>query len=170
MAIKREAILQRHIKNFCRDAITARHEFFAFDRAKAAGKFTHAAEKARGVRAGTPDTVLLMAGIRPIFCELKAPGKKASEIQGDIGQRLIFVDCYWSVKDSVWGYWSWLRDLCIPMRPDAEQVALLHDAQVAATVGAAEAKAGKPPKATKRKVEPRYVATAAWSKRNAGLI
>lgn len=167
--INREHILQKHVKTFARDAIEARHEFMAFDRAKAAGKFSHMVQKARGVRKGTPDTLLLVDGIPPIWCELKAPGNKPDADQTALGDALMAVGCYWSWITSVDAYRLWLAACGVPLRANAEYIAAIHDGQVASVIARAEAAAPKKPGAP-RKAGPRYLAGKGFTKRNAALI
>lgn len=151
--IAREHILQKHVRAFARDAIDAPHELFAFDRAKAAGKFSHLVQKSRGVRAGTPDTLLRVAGIAPIWVELKAPGNSPDPAQRDIGQRLQAVGDVWFWASSVEGYRAGLVAAGVPLRPNAELLAQHHDASVAGVIETAEQKRGKAPKTWKPRAE-----------------
>jgi hypothetical protein len=153
--INREHILQVALVRFVRDAVSAPHEFLAFDRSKAAGQFSHMREKARGVRAGTPDTLLLVEGKAPIFCELKAPGNKPTEQQIDMGDRLMAVGCWWSWATSVGTYFEWIRSIGVELRANAEFLAMHADAGVRSKIAAAETKAGIAPTSYKpREVKP----------------
>jgi hypothetical protein len=147
--INREHILQVALVRFVRDAVSAPHEFLAFDRSKAAGQFSHMREKARGVRAGTPDTLLLVEGKAPIFCELKAPGNKPTEQQIDMGNRLMAVGCWWSWVTSVSTYFEWIKSIGVELRANAEFLAMHADAGVRSKIAAAETKDGKAPRSYK---------------------
>lgn len=147
--INREHILQVALVRFVREAVSAPHEFMSFDRGKAAGQWSHMREKARGVKAGTPDVLLLVEGKAPIWCELKAPGNKPTEQQVDIGNRLMAVGCYWSWVTDIGTYHAWLVSLGIRLHPNAELLATLADAGVLSKIAAAETKAGKAPRSYK---------------------
>lgn len=75
-----EHALQIAVKKWCRECIAERYVLLAFDRSKAPGQFTHAREKARGIRAGTPDLQILFRG-RSVWIELKAASGTVSEAQ-----------------------------------------------------------------------------------------
>lgn len=141
--INREHILQVALVRFVREAVSAPHEFMSFDRGKAAGQWSHMREKARGVKAGTPDTLLLVEGKAPIFCELKAPGNKPTEQQIDMGNRLMAVGCWWSWVTSVSTFYEWIRSIGVELRANAEFLAMHADAGVLSKIASAETKAGK---------------------------
>ena len=168
--IAREQILQRHVKLFVRDAVTAPHEFLAFDRAKATGKFSHMREAGRGVRKGTPDTLLLVLGFPPLWVELKAPGSKPDEAQMEVGLALVAVGCRWEWCATVRSYWGVLADLGVPMAGNSSVQALHHDGAVASLIAKAEAKRGDAPKSyVPPKAKPRYIATGKRAARMAGV-
>lgn len=145
--IQREAILQKHVKQFVRDAVDAAHELFAFDRGKASGRFTHLAQAGRGVRKGTPDTQLCVMGFPPIWAELKAPGEKLrDDAQEDIGRRLIAIGHEWFWTNSVDGYRQEIARRGVPLRANAALLAAHHDASVAGVILTAERKRGDAPK------------------------
>lgn len=160
--IPREGILQRHVKLFVRGAVTAPHEFFAFDRAKAAGKFSHMQEAGRGVRKGTPDTLLLVLDYPPLWVELKAPGGKPDAAQLEVGQALRAVGCRWEWCTTVLSYCAILAEMGVPMAINAKVQALHHDGAVTSLIAQAEAKRGDVPRSytpPKAKAKPRYTAT-----------
>lgn len=153
--INREHILQVALVRFVREAVAAPHQFLAFDRSKAAGQFSHMREKARGVRAGTPDTLLIVAGMPPIWAELKAPGNKPTPEQIAMGDSLMALGCWWSWVTSVGTYYEWVRSIGVELRANAEFLAMHADAGVRSKIAAAETKAGKAPKSYKpREVKP----------------
>lgn len=150
--INREHILQVALVRFVREAVSAPHEFMSFDRGKAAGQWSHMREKARGVKAGTPDVLLLVEGKAPIWCELKAPGNKPTEQQVDMGNRLMAVGCWWSWVTSVSTFHEWVRSIGVELRANAEFLAMHADAGVLSKIAAAETKAGKAPRSYKAPV------------------
>jgi hypothetical protein len=134
----------------------------AFDRGKASARFTHLRQKARGVLAGTPDTLLLVHGHMPVWCEVKAPGGKPTPQQEAIGGELMRMGCGWTWARSVEEYYAALLSFGIPMRDQANMTATYHDGCVAAVIERAEAKvaaslSGKPKRG--RKPGPRFVAS-----------
>ena len=147
--INREHILQVALVRFVREAVSAPHEFMSFDRGKAAGQWSHMREKARGVKAGTPDVLLLVEGKAPIWCELKAHGNKPTEQQTDMGNRLMAVGCWWSWVTSVSTFYDWIRSIGVEVRANAEFLAMHADAGVLSKIAAAETKAGKAPRSYK---------------------
>lgn len=148
-SINREHILQVALVRFVREAVSAPHEFMSFDRGKAAGQWSHMREKARGVKAGTPDVLLLVEGKAPIWCELKAHGNKPTEQQIDMGNRLMAVGCWWSWVTSVSTFYEWIRSIGIELRANAEFLAMHADDGVLSKIAAAETKAGKAPRSYK---------------------
>lgn len=165
--INREHILQVQIKKWVRGAVDAPHVFLAFDRSKAAGQWTHMMEKARGVQAGTPDTLLCVKGFAPIWCELKAEGNEPTAAQIALGRALRGTGCHCSWTTTVGEYRRWLVIIGVPLRTNAEYQALQADAAVASLIAKAEAKAPKAKRAP-RAVGPRYLAPKRM--RDAGLI
>jgi hypothetical protein len=151
--IPREHMLQVALVKWCREAIATPHTLLAFDRSRAFGQFSHMREKARGVKAGTPDTLLIVYGVPPIWCELKAPGNKPAPEQEAMGDTLMRLGCYWSWATSVGTYHAWLVSLGIRLHPNAELLATLADAGVLAKIGRAEIKAGKAPRPYKPREE-----------------
>lgn len=163
--IHREALLQRHIRLYVRDAVEQPHQFMAFDRGRASGRFTHMRQKAMGVVAGCPDTLLIVPGIC-VWTELKAGAAKPSEPQAAIGRILHDLGHYWDWVNSVTAYHEWLDALSVPLRPGAAVAAMQHQAAYLDVVEKAENAAGKQAK-PKRAVAtgPRYLATAARGRR-----
>lgn len=141
-----EHMIQRHAKLWVRDAVAVNHKFFAFDRSKGAGQWSHAREKARGMQKATPDTLLRVVAMVPIWCEFKRPGKKPDDDQYAMGAELRRLGDEWFWAVSVEGYWRQLKAIGVPLRPNAEFLALHHDARVASSIAEAELKAGRLPK------------------------
>src|SRR5690349_17674822 len=88
--IHREHILQRGVVSFCKRCIAVPHEFAAHDRAAPKSTQDHVWQARRGIRAGWPDTELLLMGGMTFRVELKAPKVKFDEEsrQGDMLIRL----------------------------------------------------------------------------------
>ena len=147
--IDREHILQKALVKWVREAVSEPHEFLAFDRSKAARQFSHLREKARGVRAGTPDTLLLTARLPPVWAELKAGTNKASEQQEDMGARLMAMGGHWACLSSVEAYRAWIFGLGVELRTNAEFLAMHADASVLSVIARAEEKRGKAPRSYK---------------------
>jgi hypothetical protein len=144
--IKREHTRQKHGRLFTRDAITAKHKFFAFDRSKAAGQFTHLIERARGIQKSTPDTMLRVKGMMPIWCEWKDTGKKPDADQLQILEELRELGDFAEWFDSVVDYASWLHEIGVPMRPHWLVFAQDHDLRATASIQRREIKNGQLPK------------------------
>lgn len=149
--IQREHTFQVRLRKWVREAVATDHEFMAFDRSQASGQFTHDRERSRGLRKGTPDTLLLVKGFAPIFCELKAKGEvvKPGSAQDEMGLALMAVGCWWSWCDRVQTYCAWLQTIGVPLRANAEFLALHADGSTDTLIAKAEAKAGKAPKSYK---------------------
>lgn len=150
-----EHILQVRLNMWVREAVTAPHEFMAFDRSSASGQFTHEREAAAGIRRGTPDTELCLSGRLPIWAELKDPRipNLSDEVfakrwpdQWRRGQDLIALGHDWRWFQSIVPYYEWLYDLGVPMANNARFLALHKDATVISLIEAAELKRGVLPK------------------------
>lgn len=158
--IDREAFLQRHAKLFARDAILDEHEFFGFEAARKSSVIQWGKEKAKGVRKSTPDTLTRVQGLPPIWVEFKTPGAKPRDDQYAMGERLILLGDIWDWCDTIAGYAAVLSKWGVSLRPNAEFLALHHQAGVDSLIAKAEAKRGDPPKSyTPKKAGPRYTAT-----------
>jgi len=142
--IHREHILQKHARLWAREALACEHKFMAFDRGQAAGQFSHERERQRGIVRGTPDTLLRVKGLPPIWCEFKRPGNEPTPAQYAMGDDLQALGDYWSWRNSVESYRVLLIACGVRMRPNAEFLALHHDGSVATEIAKAEAKAGAP--------------------------
>lgn len=141
--VDREHCLQKHLKLWVRENLPAA-EFFAFDRAPARGRFSHMVQKARGVRRGTPDTVLLILGKPDVWCELKAPGGKPDDDQKDIGHRIETTGRIWFWTTTIFDYLAILEKFGVvapstPLRLAAQN----HDARIQGEIERAEIKAGR---------------------------
>jgi len=77
----REHDLQASIKAWVRRWVTSSCVFLAFDRSRATSETQYLFEAARGIRAGTPDTVLLYPDGKCWWVELKVGRNKAQEAQ-----------------------------------------------------------------------------------------
>jgi len=171
--IDREHINQRHGMLFARDAVAVPHLFLSFDRQAATGQFTHSRQAGRGVRRGTPDTLLIAADCRRLWCEWKAPGKKIEE-GGDqqlMGAKLIGLGDAWGWVNSCEGYLLLMLAEGIPLQNNAAYLAMYYDGIVASLIAKAEAKRGDAPKSYKAppKAKPRYTATGKRAGRMAGV-
>lgn len=126
-----EHALQVRIHSWVRECVAAPHSFMSSDRSKAHSQFQHAREAARGIRKGTPDTLLLVSG-KALFCELKAPGNRPTEHQDALGREIIDAGSVWFWADSVDGYRQHLLQHGVPLSPSAAMLAARADAMLAA--------------------------------------
>jgi len=145
--IQREHIFQRYLKTWVRDCVAVEHLFMSFDSAGKATENQRARAAARGVLAGTPDTVLHVEGLPPIYAELKARGGKLSDAQQRLGEKLGELGCYWFCVSSVEGYHLWLSGLRVPLVTNAAYQAQHADAKIEAAI--AKSRVGKPTRTTK---------------------
>ena len=152
--IQREHILQKHLRHWVRDAVSADHVFLSFDSAGKATQNQRARAAARGVAAGTPDTVLHTRGFPPLYAELKAPGGKPPEAQTEMMKRLQIAGCIVEVVRSVHDYFSLLYLVRVPLRINAQVMAQHYDLKIEAEIARAESRVGKSARTTKP--APRY--------------
>lgn len=151
--------LQVQVHKFVRDCVAVPHVFLAFDRSRKQSALQHVREKARGLRAGTADTLLLALPCPPVWVELKAPGNKPSELQLQFASDVEFVGCHWYWAASVEDYRVALFAAGVPLRPNAVIVAAHLDALLASAV---MKKSGKAPRSYKpRRAVPTQGALAA---------
>lgn len=145
--IQREHIFQRYLKSWVRDCVAVEHLFMSFDSAGKATENQRARAAARGVLAGTPDTLLHVDGKPPIYAELKATGGKLSDAQVHMGSLLLRLGCWWNCCMSVDEYRVWLVYIGVPLVTNAEYQAMQADAKIEAAIAKAAAK--KPTRTTK---------------------
>ena len=161
-----EHALQISCKKFVRDCVNAEHTFLAFDRTAKTSALQHVRESARGVRAGTADTLLLVKGLPPIWVELKAPGNKPSALQLEFAADVERVGCRWYWAASVQQCREVLFAAGVPMRPSAPLVAEHLDGLLA---GAAARKAGKAPRSYRPRKPPTTAAGLRFGRIRDGL-
>lgn len=139
--------LQVQIVKWVRSCVPQPHWFFSSDRAKAFGQFTHAREKARGVKKGQTDTHLLCPGLPAICIELKAKGRELEPdgVQEHVGAAIQAAGHLWDWTDTVVGYCAILRSAGVPLAPRAEFWAKHYDAVLAgAAIRKEETKTSRP--------------------------
>lgn len=124
--------LQVKINQWVRECVPMPHFFCGIDRSKATGAHTHAREAARGLIAGTPDTVLLIPHLPGIMIELKTPGNTPTDRQDDVGVAITAAGHLWGWCDSVTGYMALLEGFGVALAPRADVLAARHDAVLAA--------------------------------------
>lgn len=127
-----EHTLQVAILKWVRACLDAPHQFLAFDRSRKQSLTQHMREKARGLRAGTADTLLCISGMPPIWCELKAPTNKPTDDQLQFGADMSALGHHWFWVQSVGAYCQKLRDLNVPLRFTAPLLATDADLKLAA--------------------------------------
>lgn len=140
-----EHSLQTAIKRWITDCVTEPHVFLAFDRTQASGKFTHAYEKARGIRAGTPDTQLLFRG-RSMWVELKAGKNTTSDAQDELHAQMLGVGHRVRVCWTVGEYMAACQAEGVKLAQWAAARADGMDAMLAGAVAAAKAAKPKAPR------------------------
>lgn len=125
-----EHSLQVLVTKAVRAHVPAGHFFTGIDRAKPSGRFTHVREKARGIVAGVPDTMLLYPGLPAIFIELKAKGGKveAGSNQEKVGVAIRAAGGLWACCDSVYDYLHTLQHFGVPLQGNWMLAAFNHDA------------------------------------------
>lgn len=125
-----EGPLQVQINKFVRNAVTGSPVFLSFDRSASQSKFQHARESARGIRRGTPDTLLMCNNLPDFFCELKvapnAPDASQVECLDDIRR----VGRNAAVAYSVTEYFEAAQKFGVPMTHGAAVLALQLDALI----------------------------------------
>jgi len=140
-----EHALQVLVTKAVRAHVPQPHRFFSIDRSQATGLFTHVREKARGLVAGTPDTVLLYPGLPAIFIELKAKGRKVlpDSNQQKVGNDIRNAGHHWWWCDSVYDYLHTLQRFGVPLQGNWPVAAFNHDATLeSAAIKREEAKTG----------------------------
>ena len=118
-----EHALQSQCVKFCRECILTEHVFLAFDRSKKQSALQHIREKARGIRAGTPDILILVPGLA-IWAELKAGKNTASDLQEEVGAAIVNVGHRWEVVRSVEELRRYLNACGVALYPRADLRAL----------------------------------------------
>jgi hypothetical protein len=127
-----EHTFQKYLVVWVQQAVMGdRNVFLCFDRSKPAGQWTHAHEKARGILAGTPDTLLICPGHRHLWCELKVPPNKLTTTQIQVGERLMKAGDAWFSATSVYEYFRYLAICAFPLHANASVLAELKDAAIA---------------------------------------
>ena len=172
--IPREAWRQERAAVFVRGAVLCPHTFLAFDRSMARGARSHLFEARRGVRASTPDTLLIARlgpnSTRHIWAEWKAPGKRPDEGQMEALQRLRDLGDHATWCVTIEEYRLFLLHCGVPLAPNAEYQTLHYDGMVDSRIARAEAErnAGAPAKKTRSyKPGPRFTAGKRMQRRAA---
>lgn len=125
-----EHTLQKRLVTLTREQVSEPHELVAHDRSKARGQWTHAREKARGLKAGEPDLELRRtAGLPFVFCEVKIKPNTPTPEQEQTGARLIALGHHWFVAYSAADYVRGLRAARVLLRNTAEWAAAEVDAK-----------------------------------------
>lgn len=151
--IQREHIYQVALHKWAREYVLGEKEFFAFDRAKAGGRFSHMRQRAAGVKKATPDTLLRVASIPNIWWECKSPGKKPDPDQMAMGERLQALGDHWGWGTTVEQYAVMLVNIGVPLAHGWLAAVYQADAGIIAKVERAEMKAGRLPKRYKARPE-----------------
>lgn len=137
--------LQVQVHKFTRDCIAAPHVFLAFDRSRRQSATQHIREKARGLRAGTADTLTLVLGGAPVWVELKVGTNKPTEVQLQFAADVEAVGCRWCWANSVERFRQCLVAAGVPLSPGAEVEAARLGALLARPkVGKGPRRSGKP--------------------------
>lgn len=125
--------LQVQIAHTVRDHVPMPHLFFSVDRSKRLGRFSHVREKARGMMAGVPDTILIYPGFPVIAIELKAKGERVEpgSTQERVGHAIQAAYGHWTWVDSVHDYMLYLNNIGIPLHGRWDLTAAHRDALLA---------------------------------------
>ena len=156
-----EHALQVAIKRWVRENVLRPHVWLAFDRTRKTSAMQHIAEANRGLRAGTPDTVLMIDGAA-VWVELKAGRNTTSEQQDELHKEMAGVGFTVGVCWSVEQYAYELHARHIALRAGAFDRAQAADAKLAAPKVAKKGRKGRAPKA---KPEPSKLAAMARLRR-----
>lgn len=151
--IQREHIYQVTLHKWVREYVLGNKEFFAFDRAKAGGRFSHMRQRAAGMKKATPDTLLRVRGFPPIWWECKAQGQKPDPDQMAMGERLQILGDHWGWGATVEQYSVLLVRIGVPLARGWLPAVYAADAGILAKIEAAGMKAGNPPKRWKVRAE-----------------
>jgi hypothetical protein len=155
-----EHSLQVLVNKFTRAHVVHPHFFTSVDRAAQRSKFDHMRQKAAGQISGVPDCLLVVPGFALICVELKAPGKRPTSRQFEVGEALRKAGATWAWCDSVEGYATILRSLDVPLTGRWDIAAQAHDATLAgAAIRREETRTGRVSKARRAyqpKPGPRY--------------
>lgn len=172
---QREHILQAFAVKFLRAAIEGDYIFLSFDRSKPPGRSREAQlgamarQKARGIQAGTPDSVLLVPNMPPMWIEWKAVKQRPTPQQTAMGNDLqCKIGHHWGWYDNITDAYAWLHDLGVPMRQGAGTLALQFQGMVDSAIAKREAKKGA---ANPRKKASKALSRAAIARlTRAGLV
>jgi hypothetical protein len=139
-----EHFLQVMVNKWVRAHCVYPHFFTSVDRSAARSKFDHIRQKAAGQISGVPDTLIVIPRFPLIAIELKAPGKKPTSRQYEVGEALKKAGALWDWADSVESYAMLLHGWGVPLTGAWHIDALGHDATLAAAaIRREEAKTGK---------------------------
>ena len=161
-----EHALQVRINRLVREHVAQPHLFLSVDAAKRSHDLARVREKARGVVAGTPDTLLICPGLPLIAIELKAPGNRPTERQEAVGAQIRAAGHRWGWCDSAEGYFALLHGLGVPLI-GAWQIAAQHaDAILAGAAIRTEEKRTRKPSGKRFAAKPSRAALAAAARGN----
>lgn len=136
--------LQVKVNQFVREVVPEPHQFFSVDRSAKRGRWQHVREKARGLVAGTSDTILLYPGLPAIVVELKRPGEKPDDNQERFGAQVTASGHLWGWCATVFGYGAILLNAGVPLMEAWALIAARHDATLAsASIRKEESRTGK---------------------------
>jgi hypothetical protein len=144
--IHREHALQRGVVVFCRRCIAVPHEFAAHDRAPPRSEHDFEWQVRRGIRAGWPDTELVLPDGKTFRVELKAPKVRFDDEsrQADVLHRLNELGHQSTWANSVAMYGQQCERFGVPLHANWRTVAQLIDEHVAAEIRAETVKKAKP--------------------------
>jgi hypothetical protein len=140
--------LQTKIKGFVREWVACPHEFAAHDRSANIRGMQHLWEKERGIRAGWPDTELLLPGGVTFRCELKWGDNKVvpGDDQDVLIARLNDLGHPAAWANTVTKYLEEARKAWVPFREGADIRARQLDQLLQAAAPAKKPRAGSKPR------------------------
>jgi VRR-NUC domain-containing protein len=156
--IPRETWRQEKAVVFAREAILWPHIFLAFDRSQAKDARSHLYESRRGLRKGTPDTLTITGQNIHVWAEWKSQTGKVTDEQAAVLARLVSFGDIVGVCRTIEDYRVLLVQAGVPLKPNAEYLALHYDGMVDSRIAKAEGRTlpAKPKRASPRKPGPRY--------------
>lgn len=154
-----EHLLQTHVGKFVRSAVTVPHFFECYDRSKDHSGTQHLWEANRHIKAGTPDTALIVDG-RIYRVELKAGKNHPTERQFQILEQIRDAGGRASWCNCVERYGEILFAWMVPLAPNWRIQAQHHDALIASRLAksptpkkSSKPRAGKPTASRVRRVQ-----------------
>lgn len=145
--VQREHEIQRACRQFIRDGMDVKpddYQLFSFDAAQKGTLNQRARATARGVITGTPDCALFVRGHPPFWIEVKHGWRETSPQQEQLLAKLVFLGHQTCIVRSVHELWRAIKQSDVPLRGNAELIAMDLDLKVQARIARAEVRVATP--------------------------